>query len=113
LRLLAQAASQHVHFGDDRYRLEGSRRERKQRRSRFLVRGQRALKDHWLIDDVATPEVADRHDQTRAGVAVAEIKLARIRPSAAVPPFGMCPEPAPIKPDNFIQRARHRDGALP
>ncbi|MCE3246850.1 MAG: hypothetical protein K0R41_675 [Geminicoccaceae bacterium] len=46
-----------------------------------------------------------------ATVAVAKIELARIRRSAAVPSFGMCPEPAPIKPDNFIQRARHCDGA--
>jgi hypothetical protein len=115
LRLLAQAASQspHLHLGDDRDRLGGCRCERKQRRSRFLVRGQRALKSHWLIDDAAAPEVADRHNQTRATVAVAKIELVRIRPSAAVLPLGVCPEPAPIKPDDFIQRARHRDGALP
>jgi hypothetical protein len=25
--------------------------------------------------------------------------------------LGMCPEPAPIKPDDLIQRACHRDGA--
>jgi hypothetical protein len=37
---------------------------------------------------MAAPEVADRHDQTRATVAVAKIELARIRPSAAVPSFG-------------------------
>jgi hypothetical protein len=100
-------------LGDDRDRLGRRRCERKQRRSRSLVRGQRALKNHWLIDDVAAPEVADRHNQTRAPGAVAKIELACIRPSAAVPSFGMCPEPAPIKPDNLIQRARHRDGALP
>ena len=78
-----------------------------------LSSGQHAPKNHWLIDDVAAPEVADRQDQTRAPGAVAKIELARIRPSAAVPPFGMCPEPTPIKPDDFIQHARHRDGALP
>jgi hypothetical protein len=33
-------------------------------------------------------------------VAVANIELARVGPSAAVPSFGMCPEPAPIKPDS-------------
>jgi hypothetical protein len=45
--------------------------------------------------------VAYRHDHTRA-IAVAEIELAGIRPSAAVPPFGMCPEPSPIQPNNII-----------
>jgi hypothetical protein len=44
-----------------------------------------------------------RHDKTRATIAVAKIELARMGPSAAVPPFGMCPEPSPIKPDNFLQ----------
>jgi hypothetical protein len=115
LRLLAQAASQspHVRLGDDRSRLGGCRCERKQHRGRFLGRGQRALKNHWLVDDMAAPEVADRHDQTSATVAVAKVELARIRPSAAVPSFGMCPEPAPIKPVDLIQRARHRDRGLP
>jgi hypothetical protein len=115
LRLLAQAASQspHVHLGEDRDRLGGGRCARKQRRGRFLVRGQRALKDHGLIDDAAAPEVADRHDQARPTVAIAKIDLAGNRPSAAVLSLGMCPEPAPIKPDDFIQRARRRHGALP
>jgi hypothetical protein len=72
-----------------------------------------ALKNHWLIYDAAAPEVVDRHDQPSATVAVAEIELTRFRPSAAVPSFGMCPEPAPIKPDDLIQRARHRDRGLP
>jgi hypothetical protein len=115
LRLLAQAGSQspHLPLGEDRDRRAGCRCERKQRRGGFLTRGQRALKDHGLIDDAAAAKMADRHDQTRPPVAIAMIELARIRPSAAVLPLGMCPEPAPIKPDNFIQRARHRDGALP
>ena len=115
LHLLAQAAShsQHILLGEDRDRLGACRCERKQRRGRFLMRGQRTLKNHGLIDDVAAPEVADRDDQTGATVAVAKIELARIRPSAAVLSLGMCPEPAPIKPDDLIQRVRHRDGALP
>jgi hypothetical protein len=115
LRLLAQAGSQspHLPLGEDRDRRAGCRCERKQRRGGFLTRGQRALKDHGLIDDAAAAKMADRHDQTRPPVAIAMIELARIRPSAAVLPLGMCPEPAPIKPDDFIQRARHRDGALP
>jgi hypothetical protein len=66
---------------------------------------------HWLIGDVAAPKVADRQDQTRGTVAVAEPDLARIRRSAAVPSLEMCPEPAPTQPDTFIQRARHRDVA--
>src|SRR5919106_1761467 len=37
--------------------------EGKQRRNRSLVRGQRALKDHWLIYDAAAPEVADCNTQ--------------------------------------------------
>jgi hypothetical protein len=74
---------------------------------------QRALKNHWLVDEMAAPEMADCDDQTRATVAIAKIELARLRPSAAVLSLGMCPEPAPIKPDDVIQRARHRDGALP
>jgi hypothetical protein len=37
--------------------------ERKQRRGRFLTRGQRAVKDHGLIGEAAAPEVADCHDQ--------------------------------------------------
>jgi hypothetical protein len=112
--LLAQAASQlpHLYLGENRDRLGRGRCEHKQRRGRFLICGQRALKDHGLIDDAATPKMADRHDQTRPTVAIAKIELARIRPSAAVLSLGMCPEPAPIKPDDFIQRARHGDGAL-
>jgi hypothetical protein len=115
LRLLAQAMSQspHVDLGEHRDRLGGCRCERKQRRGGFLTRGQRALKHDGLIDDAAAAKMADRHDQTRRTVAIAMIELARIRPSAAVLSLGMCPEPAPIKPDHFIQRARHRDGALP
>jgi hypothetical protein len=115
LRLLAQAAShwQHILLGEDRNRLGAGRCERKQRRGRFLIHGQRALKNHRLIDDAAVPKMADRHDQTRPTVAIEKFELARIRPSAAVLPLGVCPEPAPIKPDDLIQRARHRDGALP
>jgi hypothetical protein len=74
---------------------------------------QHALKDHWLIDHVGAPEVADRDDQTRPTVAIAKIELARIRPSAAVPSFGMCPEPAPIKADDLIEWARYHDHHLP
>jgi hypothetical protein len=77
------------------------------------MRGQPTLKDHGLIDDAAAPEVADRDDQTGAALAVAKLELARIRRSAAVLPLGMCPEPAPIQPDELIQRVRHRDGACP
>jgi hypothetical protein len=40
--------------------------------------------------------VADRHDQPCATVAVEKIELDGIRPSAAVPPFGMSPEPSSI-----------------
>jgi hypothetical protein len=98
---------QHVHLGDDRNRLGGCRCERKQRRSRPLVPGQAALENNWLIDDVAASEVADRHDQACAVVPVAKIELDGIRPSAAVPPFGMCPEPSPIKPRDMPKRARH------
>jgi hypothetical protein len=115
LHLRAQAAShsQHIFLGEDRDRLGGGGCERKQRRGRFLMRGQRTLKDHGLIDDVAAPEVADCHDQTGTTLAVAKLELARIRRSAAVLPLGMYPEPAPIQPDELIQRVRHRDGALP
>jgi hypothetical protein len=114
-RLLAHAVSPspHLHLGEDRDRLGGSRCERKQRRGRFLIHGQHALKDHGLIDDAAVPKMADRDDQTRATVAIARIELACFRPSAAVLSFGMCPEPAPIPLDNLIQRVRHRNGALP
>ena len=74
----------------------------------------RALKNDWLINDVAASEVADRHDQTCAAVAVTKIELDRIGPSAAVPSFGMCPEPSPIKPSDLPERARHRArGLLP
>jgi hypothetical protein len=70
---------------------------------------QHALKDHWLIDHMGAPEVADCDDETRATVAVANSALARIRPSAAVPSFGMCPEPAPIKAHDLIKWAHHDD----
>ena len=115
LPLLRQAVPQspHLPLGEDRDRLGRCRCERKQRRGRFLTRGQRALKDHGLIGEAAAPKMADHHDQTRPAVAIAKIELGRLRPSAAVLSLGMCPEPAPIKPDDFIQRARHGDGALP
>jgi hypothetical protein len=104
LRLLAPASSQaqQVDLGEDRNRLGGGRCERKQRSGRFLIRGQRVLKDHGLIDDAATPKMADRHHQTCLTVALAKVELGRIRPSAAVLSSGMCPEPAPIKPDDLI-----------
>jgi hypothetical protein len=69
-----------------------------------------ALKNHWLIDDAAAAEVAD--DQPRTAVTPKKVELARIGPSATMPSFGVCPEPAPIKPGNLLQWARHRDGAL-
>jgi hypothetical protein len=56
--------------------------------------------------------VADRHDQPCATVAVEKIELDGIRPSAAVPPFGMCPEPSSIKPGDMPERARHPDPCL-
>jgi hypothetical protein len=114
LRLRAQAASQslHVRLVKDRNRLAACRCERKERGGRFLMRGQRARKDHGLIDEAAAPEVADRDHQTRSMVAIAKIELAHRRPSAAVPPLGMGPEPAPIKPDDLIQRTHHRGGGL-
>jgi hypothetical protein len=71
------------------------------------------MKHHGPVDDVAAPEVADRDDQTRPTVAIAKIELARIRRSAAVLPLRMRPEPAPIQPDELIQRVRHREGCLP
>jgi len=83
--------------------------ERKQRRSGFLVRRYRALKNHWLIDDAAAAEVADRHDQPRTAVTPKKVELARIGPSATMPSFGVCPEPAPIEQGNLLQWARHRD----
>jgi hypothetical protein len=86
------------HLLDDRNWLGGRRSERKQRRRRPLVPGQRALKNDWLIDHVSASEVADRHDQACAAVAVAHIKLDGIRPSAAVSSFRMSPEPSPIEP---------------
>jgi hypothetical protein len=61
------------------------------------------LDDHWLIDKVAVPEVADRHNQSRAAASGVKFELACIGQSATMPPFGMCPEPAPIKPDNLIK----------
>jgi hypothetical protein len=91
LRLLAQAGSPspHLLLGEDRNRLAGCCCERKQRRGRFLTRGQRALKDHGLLDEAAAAKMADRHDQTRPMVAIAKIELACIRPSAAVLPLGI------------------------
>jgi hypothetical protein len=62
---------------------------------------------------VAATQVAHRYDQPCATLAVAKIELDGIRPSAAMAPFGMHTEPAPVTPDNFIQHARHRDGAHP
>jgi hypothetical protein len=98
-RKAKQPASQlqHVHLSDDGNRLGRCRGERKQRRSRPLVPGQAALENSWLIDDVAASEVADRHYQACAAVAVAKVELDGIRPSAAVSPFGMGPKPSPIK----------------
>jgi hypothetical protein len=108
-RVLAQAASkaQHVQEGDDGNRLEGCRCERKQRRRRSLVSRQRALKFNWLIDHVAASEMADRHNQPSVTVVVAKIELDGIRPSAAVPSFGMCPEPTPIKLSDLPKCAQH------
>ena len=80
--------------------------ESKQDRSRSLVLWQHAFEDHWLIYETAASEVADRHNQRRAKVAVAKLKLAHIRPSAAVFSFWMCPEPAPIKPGDLVEWAR-------
>jgi hypothetical protein len=68
-----------------------------------------ALKNHWLIDDAAAAEVADRHDQPRTAVTPKKVELARIGPSATMPSFGVCPEPAPIEQGNLLQWARHRD----
>ena len=115
LRLLAQTVAelQHGHLGDDRNRLGRRRRERKQRRGRFLVRGRSVLKQHWLIDEPASSEVADCHDRTRATMRVAEMAFRRRRRSAAVLSVGMSRKPTPVKPDNFIERACHHDGALP
>jgi hypothetical protein len=111
---LAQAAlqSQDVHFGDDRNWLAGCRCERKQRRGRLLMCGQRALEDDRLIDEAAAPEMADRDDRTDASIAIAKSELARVRPSATVPPFGTCPEPSPIEPSDFFHCPRHRDALL-
>jgi hypothetical protein len=96
--LLGHAAWQwqHVYFVDERDRLRVSHCEREKRRSGFLVRRQRALKDRWLIDNMAPAEVVDRHDQPRTAVTLEKLELALSGPSATMPPFGMCPEPAPI-----------------
>jgi hypothetical protein len=67
------------------------------------------LKNDWLIDDVATSEMADRHDHGAATGAVAEIELDGIRPSAAVPSFGVCPEPSPIEPADMCEATRRSD----
>jgi hypothetical protein len=109
----AALQSQHVYFGNERDRLGTSRRERKQDRGRSLVLWQHAMKDHWLINDMTAPKMADRDDQRDAAVAVAKRTLARIRPSAAVASFGMCPEPELIKADELIQWACHDDRDLP
>jgi hypothetical protein len=113
--LPGQAAlrSQHVYFGNERDRLGTPRCESKQDPGRSLVRWQHAMKDHWLVDDMAAPKVADRDDQRHAAVAVAKRKLARFRPSAAVASFGMCPEPELIKADDLVQWACHDDRDLP
>ena len=95
----------HIHLLDDRNWLAGRRGERKQRCRRPFVSGQRPLKNDWLIDDVAASEVADRHDQGCAVVAVAEIEFDGIRPSAAVPSFGVCPEPSPIESADMTKAA--------
>jgi hypothetical protein len=97
----------HIHLLDDTNWLGGRRSERKQRCRRPLVPGQRTLKNDWLIGDVSTSEVADRHDQACAAVAVADIKLDGIRPSAVVSSFRMSPEPSPIEATDVPERARH------
>jgi hypothetical protein len=74
--------------------------------------GQRSLKNHRLIDEMAASEMADRHDQPSVTVVVAKIELDGIRPSAAVPPFGMCSEPAPIKPSGLPKCAPHPASSL-
>jgi hypothetical protein len=114
LRLLAQAAlqSQHVYFGNEGDSVATPRCESKQDSGRSFIVWQHAMKDHWLIEDMAAPKMANRDDQRHAVVAVAKRKLARIRPSAAVASFGMCPEPEPIKADDLIQWARHDDRDL-
>ena len=61
---------------------------------------------------MAASEMADRHDQPSVTVVVAKIELDGIRPSAAVPPFGMCPEPAPIKPSDLPKCAQHPASSL-
>jgi hypothetical protein len=111
LRLVVDSApnAHHIHLLDDRNWLGGFRGERKQRCRRPLVSGQRAAKNDWLIDDVAASEVADRHDQGCAAVAVAEIELDGIRPSTAVPSFGMCPEPSPVESADMSKTAQHSD----
>jgi hypothetical protein len=88
--------------------------ERKQDAGRSLVPWQHALKDHWLIDNVAAAEVTDRDYQTRATApAVTKSEFARIRPSAAMLSLGMCPEPAPIEADDILKWARRHDCVLP
>ena len=56
--------------------------------------------------------MADRHDQPSVTVVVAKIELDGIRPSAAVPSFGMCPEPAPINPSDLPKCAQHPASSL-
>ena len=96
----------HVHCWDRRDRRGGGRCESKQNRSRSFILWEGALKDYWLIDDAAAPEMADRHEQLRAAVVVAKLKLASIGPSATMSSFGMSPEPAPIKPGDLVEWAR-------
>jgi hypothetical protein len=108
----AALQSQHVYFGNEGDRLGASRCERKQGFGRSFVVWQHAMKDHWLIEDMAAPKMADRDDQRQTAVAVAKRKFARIRPSAAVLSLGMCPEPELIKADDLIQWACHDDRDL-
>jgi hypothetical protein len=96
----------HVPCCDRRDRRGIARCESKQSRSRSFILWKRALKDYWLIDDAAAPEVADRHDQLRAAVVVWKLKLASIGPSATMSSFRMSPEPAPIKPGDLVEWAR-------
>jgi hypothetical protein len=61
---------------------------------------------------MAATKMADGDHQTHSTVAAAKVDFARIRPSAAVPPFGMCPEPAPIKPSDLPKCAPHPASSL-
>jgi hypothetical protein len=88
MRPAPASQSQHVPLNDNRNGFGRLGRERKQRRRRSLVPCQRALKNSWLIDDVAATEVAHRDDQPCARLAVAKIELDGIRRAAAVPSSG-------------------------